>query len=101
MIAAANDALDANPKDKTLKKTLLANIAFIDTLLGFGGKDPYSYFQIGIDEEQKARIEALIAQRSEAKKNKDFAKADAIRDELYAMGITIMDTPEGTVWEKN
>jgi cysteinyl-tRNA synthetase len=100
MIAAANDALDANPKDKTLKKTLLANIAFIDTLLGFGGKDPYAYFQIGIDEALKARIEALIAQRSEAKKAKDFAKADAIREELAEMDIAIMDTPEGTVWEK-
>ena len=100
MIAAANDALDADAKNKALKKTTLANIAFIDTLLGFGGKDPYAYFQLGIDEALKARIETLIAERSEAKKAKDFAAADAIRDTLTQLGIAIMDTPEGTVWEK-
>jgi cysteinyl-tRNA synthetase len=100
MIATTNEKLDANPKDKTLKKETLANIAFIDTLLGFGGKEPFSYFQIGVDEALKEKIEALIAKRSEAKKAKDFATSDAIRDELADMGIAIMDTAEGTVWEK-
>jgi len=100
MIANANEKLDENPKDKALKKETIANIAFIDELLGFGGKEPFSYFQIGIDEALKEKIEALIAQRSEAKKNKDFATSDAIRDELTTMGINIMDTTEGTVWEK-
>ena len=100
MIANANEALDADPKNKALKKTLLANIAFIEELLGYGGKDPYAYFQIGIDPALKAEIETLIAQRKEAKAAKNFAKADAIRDKLTEMGIAIMDTPEGTVWEK-
>ncbi len=100
LIAVTNDALDANPKDKALKKETLANIAFIDTLLGFGGKEPFSYFQIGVDEALKEKIEALVAERVEAKKNKDFARSDAIRDELTAMGISIMDTADGTLWEK-
>jgi cysteinyl-tRNA synthetase len=100
MVAATNEKLDANPKDKALKKETLANIAFIDTLLGFGGKEPFSYFQIGVDEALKEKIEALIAKRAEAKKAKNFAASDAIRDELTAMGIAIMDTAEGTVWEK-
>jgi len=100
MIASANEGLDENPKNKALKKETIANITFIDELLGFGGKEPFSYFQIGVDEALKEKIEALIAQRSEAKKNKDFATSDAIRDELTAMGIAIMDTAEGTVWEK-
>ncbi len=100
MIASANERLDKNPKNKALKKETIANIAFIDELLGFGGKEPFSYFQIGVDETLKEKIEALIAQRSEAKKNKDFTTSDAIRDELTAMGIAIMDTAEGTVWEK-
>jgi cysteinyl-tRNA synthetase len=101
MIADVNEKLDANPKDKALKKETLANIALIDELLGFGGKEPFSYFQIGVDEALKAQIEALIAKRTEAKKAKDFTTSDAIRDELTAMGISIMDTAEGTVWEKN
>ena len=100
LIANTNDALDSNPKDKGLKKETLANIAFIDALLGFGGKEPFSYFQIGVDEALKAQIEQKIAQRNEAKKNKDFATSDALRDELTAMGIAIMDTPDGTLWEK-
>ncbi len=45
-----------------------------------------------------AIIEELIAKRAEAKKNKDFATADAIRDELSAMGITIKDTRQGVQW---
>ena len=43
-------------------------------------------------------IEELIAKRAEAKKNKDFATADAIRDELSSMGITIKDTRQGVQW---
>ncbi len=100
MIAKTNDALDANPKDKALKKETLANIDFIDELLGFGGKEPFSYFQIGVDTALKEQIESLIAQRLEAKKAKDFARSDAIRDEITALGINIMDTADGTLWEK-
>ena len=100
MISQTNDKLDENPKDKGLKKETLANIEFIDKLLGIGGKEPFSYFQIGIDKETKAKIEALIEERNSAKKEKDYAKADTIRDELSSMGIVIMDTANGTVWEK-
>ena len=51
-----------------------------------------------ISDEETAKIEALIAKRTEAKKAKDFAAADAIRDELAAMGITIKDTRQGVQW---
>jgi cysteinyl-tRNA synthetase len=100
MISDTNDKFDANPKDKGLKKETLANIEFLDTLLGFGGKEPFSYFQIGIDEATKEKIEALIEARNQAKADKDYAKSDAIRDEITAMGISTMDTADGTFWEK-
>ncbi len=100
LIASTNDALDANPKDKGLKKETLANITFIDELLGFGGKEPFSYFQIGVDEALKKQIETLISERTKAKQNKNFERSDAIRDELGALGISIMDSAEGTLWEK-
>ena len=100
MISNTNDAFDAEPKNKALKKETLANIEFINILLGFGGKEPFEYFQIGISDEEKANIEKLVAERVEAKKNKDFARSDAIRDELIEMGISIMDTADGTIWEK-
>ncbi|WP_339884946.1 cysteine--tRNA ligase [Vreelandella maris] len=46
----------------------------------------------------ESEIEAKIAQRIEAKANKDFAQADAIRDELAALGIILKDSREGTSW---
>ena len=53
----------------------------------------------GADDELTAFILAKIEERKEAKKAKDFAKADAIREELLAKGVAIKDTREGVVWE--
>jgi len=46
-----------------------------------------------------ATVDALIAKRIEARKAKDFAEADRIRDELVAMGVEIMDSAGGTTWK--
>ncbi|MBP3293656.1 MAG: cysteine--tRNA ligase [Clostridia bacterium] len=54
----------------------------------------------GVDAETTAKVEALINDRAAAKKAKDFAKADAIRDELTAMGVTIVDVMGGVNWSK-
>jgi cysteinyl-tRNA synthetase len=43
----------------------------------------------------------MIQKRAEAKKAKDFATADAVRDELVAKGIVLKDGPEGTTWSKS
>ena len=50
--------------------------------------------------ESDPEITAKVAARDAARKSKDFAAADSIRDELLAMGIEILDTPEGTSWRK-
>ncbi len=47
-----------------------------------------------------SEIEALIEERQEARKNKDWATADRIRDELKARGIILKDTPQGVTWTK-
>ena len=47
-----------------------------------------------------AEVEQLIAQRTEARKNKDFKTADAIRDKLKEMGIALEDTAQGVKWTK-
>lgn len=52
-------------------------------------------------EDLGARVEELIAQRLEAKKQKDFQKSDDIRDQLAAEGIILEDTPQGTRWRKD
>ena len=45
-------------------------------------------------------IDALIVERREARGRRDFARADAIRDELRTQGIVLEDTPDGTVWRR-
>ncbi len=47
-----------------------------------------------------SEIEALIAERTQARKDKDFARADAIRDQLTGMGISLEDTREGVKWKR-
>lgn len=99
LISSANDALDTNPKDKAYRQALLSTLTTVETVLGFGGQNPYEYFQFGLDDATKAKIDDLITKRTEAKKAKDFATSDAIRDELSALGVSIMDTTVGTFWE--
>ena len=52
------------------------------------------------DNSVDAEVEALIQQRTDAKKNKDFAKADAIRQQLLDMGIVLEDTRQGVKWKR-
>ena len=53
------------------------------------------------EEEHDERIEALLAERAAAKKAKNYAEADRIRDMLAAEGITIIDTPQGAKWKRS
>jgi len=49
---------------------------------------------------EDAAIDALVAERTAARKARDFARSDAIRAELAARGIILDDTPHGTVWHR-
>ena len=53
-----------------------------------------------VDSEMEQYIKERILKRAEAKKAKDFATADAIREEPAAKGIVLKDTREGTTWTK-
>ncbi|QOP41508.1 cysteine--tRNA ligase [Sulfurimonas marina] len=100
MTAHANETLDTAGKHKVLKRETMANLAYIEKVLGFGVKNPFEYFQFGIDAETKEKIDSLIEQRNEAKKEKNFELSDSLRDDILAFGVQLMDTPAGTFWEK-
>jgi len=51
-----------------------------------------------VDPQLKARVESLVYLREQARKQRDFAEADRLRDELVSLGVTLKDTRDGTTW---
>ncbi|WP_148799745.1 cysteine--tRNA ligase [Campylobacter concisus] len=100
-VKTANERLDNSPKDKAYKAEVVANLELISEILGIASTNYVEYFQFGVSNEQKEQIKRLLDERAFAKKEKNFTRADEIRDELSSLNISIMDTPNGVVWEKN
>ena len=100
-VKTANERLDNNPKDKACKAEVVANLELIGEILGIAITNYVEYFQFGVTSKQKEQIKRLLDERAVAKKERNFARADEIRDELAKMNISIMDTPNGAVWERN
>lgn len=73
----------------------------MDTVLSLDLLVPEDEVSSDVHEDEVAWIEEQIALRAEAKKNRDFATADRIRDAFKEKGIVITDTAEGTKWTKN
>lgn len=79
----------------------LAGAFDMDRILGLGLREAAETVPEGkaASPELAAEIERLIAERAEAKKAKDWSRADAIRDELKARGVLLTDSPAGTTWK--
>jgi cysteinyl-tRNA synthetase len=80
------------------RATAKAELLGSGQLIGFLGHDPDAWFQGDLDPALKARIDGLIAERVGARAAKDWAKADAIRAELTALNVEVMDNPTGATW---
>ncbi|MFY0665953.1 MAG: cysteine--tRNA ligase [Natronospirillum sp.] len=86
----------------TDKAALRAELIACGRVLGLFNYTPVQWFQELSAQDNAVtpeQIEALIALRAAAKKNKDFAEADRVRAELDAAGVEIQDTREGTRWQ--
>ncbi len=81
-------------------RTAKADLLGAGAALGLLQQPPEAWFGKGTANDDDARIDALVAERSAAKKAKDFARADAIRDELARTGIVLEDTPQGVRWSR-
>jgi len=80
---------------RRIKADLLGSGAW----LGLLQQDPEAWFKRGSEHVDATRVESLIEARRAAREARDFARADAIRAELAAMGIAIEDGAEGTRWK--
>ena len=91
-----------NKAEDDEKAALKARILAAGNLLGILGQDPEAWMQGGVSEAgiSAEDIEALIAQRQQAKADKNYARADEIREELLAQGVVLEDSREGTKWRR-
>lgn len=94
-ISVLYDVLKADTNDTT-KVFLMEEF---DQVLSLNLCHPAENEEAKVDSDLEAYIIEKIEERKSAKKEKDFAKADAIREELLSKGISIKDTREGTIWE--
>lgn len=96
-------AKDLNKQDKASQEAqdLAGVLLKLAKVLGILENDAQSFLQ-GADgnNDLSEQVESLIAKRIDARANKDWAAADAVRDELSAMGVILEESKDGTTWRK-
>ena len=98
-IKAINVYLEEKKPEKSLLAWAIAKIKTLGKVLGLYQSSPETFLTQGVAL-TKEEIQKLIDKRSEARKMKDWATADAIREKLRLAGIILEDTPVGTTWRK-
>jgi len=103
--AYLHEGFDPSPKSLAVLRYAAESLRKLGGVLGLLQAEPEAYFGAkkqgaveakGLD---PATIEAKIAERNQARKDKDWKRADAVRDELTALGVVLEDGPGGTTWK--
>jgi cysteinyl-tRNA synthetase len=92
MVREVNTAISAQGLEEEEKEAVLDAIRKFDSVLGIFGPDERG----SLDDE----IEALVQERQEARRSRDFTRSDEIRDDLAARGIILEDTKDGVRWKR-
>ena len=82
------------------RQRLKSELLGAGVVLGLLQQEPAAWFGRGASNDDDARIQSLIDERAAAKTARDFARSDAIRDQLAAEGILLEDTPQGVRWKR-
>ena len=95
-------AREMNAADTGARATAKGRLLAVAGLMGLLQQDPEQWFTLsrGGSDISAEQIETLIAKRNQAKADKDYAGADAVREELKAMGVVLEDSREGTKWRR-
>lgn len=91
----------ANAEDEESAKLAAGNFLAASALIGLFQQDPSSWLAGDTEGLDDALIDQLIEERNRARKQKDFARADEIRDQLQDMGISLEDVADGTRWRRS
>ena len=95
LITELNNIIKEYNSSKTEKENVKSRLSLISSVLGILEDETFNE----VPEDLKNKVNDLILKRSEAKNNRDFRTADAIRDKLIEMGVEINDSIDGTKWK--
>lgn len=90
----------ASEVNRTKDSQLASQLKALGGVLNILQRDPEVFLKGASNDEDVSRIEALVQERSDAKKARNFARADEIRKQLASEGIELLDTPQGTTWRR-
>ena len=93
--------LNSTRKNKGAKRILSNTLKVLGNILGIFNDASQDYFQYGLNQKiSNEDIEIMIAERNQARLNKDFKKADLIREKLFSLNIILEDDGDKTIWKK-
>ena len=95
LITELNNIVKEYNSSNSEKENIKSRLSLISSVLGILEDETFNE----ISEELKIKINDMVLKRSEAKNNKDFETADAIRDQLLELGVEINDSSDGTEWK--